>query len=312
MSADVVYIEAITKSEAISLTTAIKTHVDEIVRHESLALPALARMWKAEGWRSMGYKSFNDWATHEFTQSAKHVYRLKDVALVDEAVRQINGGTPLPLKEITIRQLKQFDVETKAEIVKNAFELASAQGKAQPQAPEYAHAIAQHEARQHASRYAPIGTMVRMGDITAEQGAQLSQAVDKLNPVLRGVMVSFIYTTKLRDANLIAPIAEMVERDNEKPSRILEEMKTLGTLAGTPLSEATLTDLQLARQNASREYREEAIQKRVERGQSVPVDVVLDKSNAVYSAKAIFHALGKDTAYAVMVKLAELLAESDE
>lgn len=149
-----------------------------------------------------------------------------------------------------------------AEAYQKAQEIAAAEGDEQISVQHMQQAVAQIKTKQTVfqSRYYVVSHAVATGEITAEAGRQMVEALDKLIPNLRGDVVQLMGKFSLTCPELIAPLAEMFSRQGtEKESKVLPEILT-GFLGGTPLNKANMTDLAQARREAALEHAAEAVE----------------------------------------------------
>lgn len=241
----VLIIPAMTEAEA-------RECVQQINDHIGSARQWALKLYEQRGWAALGYASFKDCAQAEFKQSYQHVYKLLAAAQIDSHM----GENNIPLRHI--QQLKVLaSPEAQREAYRNAKQMAASEGSRQVTERHVEASVKVLQAKEQVfqSRYYVLGHMVTMGDITANVGMEMHNALEKLKPKLRGDILQVIAKFGLSCAALIPPLAEMFERQGtDKESKTLAALLATGCLGGVPLAQATLTDLENARREAQMEH----------------------------------------------------------
>jgi len=292
-----------TRQEAEECISIIKASLADARKH---ALD----LYQREGWRALGYLSFKECAEAEFGRSYQHLYRLKDAALIEQDLRESSAGEWLPatVPERHLRALKT--ALTTPEARSEAYILAQDAAKAEGEAVTERHvqkAVEIVKAKQVASRYAVIGHMVAMGEVTAFEGAAMSQHIDRLKPKIRGDVMQVIAQHGLTCPDLVPNIGQMFDRSPQTPSKTLATILATGHVAGVPLRKATMTDLVRAGWEASYEHAAERIEQQRAAGKVVVEPIVIN----VYKGDPLktFRALKKALPAADLIALQRLITD---
>lgn len=300
---DIAIVEPMTRDEALDCLRAIKDRLRE-ARQKALEL------YQREGWKALGYDSFKACAEAEFGNSFQHLYRLKDAALIEKALRESPAGELLPanVPERHLRVLKAAleTPEDRSDAYIRAQDAAKAEGTAVTER-HVQKGVEVVKAKQAASRYAVIGHMVAMGEVTAFEGAAMSQHIDKLKPKIRGDVMQVIARHGVSCPDLVPALGEMFDRNPENPSKTLATILQTGHVAGVPLRKATMTDLNRARQEASYEHAAEQIEQQRAAGKTVIEPIVIN----VYKGDPLktFRALKKALPAADLIALQRLITD---
>jgi hypothetical protein len=208
-----------------------------------------------------------------------------------------------PIKELHVRSTGIVNLlpTEQAEAYRKAQELVQAEGGGQITTRHVQEAVTLVKTKQTVfqSRYYVVSHAVATGEITADVGRQMVEALDKLIPKLRGDVVQLMGKFSLTCPELIAPLAEMFSRQGtDKESKVLPEILT-GYLGGTPLNKANMTDLAQARRDAALEHAAEAVeakrQQAAETGESLiePVTLVVFPGDREKSLASLQRDLGE-------------------
>ncbi|GAB4528552.1 MAG: hypothetical protein OHK0046_47500 [Anaerolineae bacterium] len=251
------------RHEAEQCLNAIRTSYANVERAGYAQLQAdIGRLYKGQGWLALGYPSFYACVQQEFPQSYQHIYRLKDAALISEAVSPMGeNGEKRQIPERHARELKALP---DPDAQKRAYDLAATkaqmEGRAAPVLEDVTEAVeqVQMEIEVSESPYRVVSHMAVTGDITYGEARDIQDALEAVQNVpVRSQIVQIIGQHGLSDADLIPELAGLFARKDADKSKVLAEVLAAGTLAGTPLLEATVSDLREARRQAAAEYRDE-------------------------------------------------------
>lgn len=304
---DIQIIEPMTRTEAEACVASIKAHMSD-ARQKALEL------YQRKGWEALGYESFRACAEKEFGQSWQHVYRLKNIAEAEQELRAASPvGEPLP-EQIPGRHLRALSTlptpEQKAKAYQKAQQLAKIEGAAEVTERHVRTAVAVEntEKEVYEGKYAVLGQMVATGQLALMTANEMTQHLEKAKPKTRGLIIQLIARWGLTCAELIPELAQMFDREGtEKASKVLPVILKTGSIAGTPLVKANLTDLGRAKYEASLEHKADAVQKQIEQKPTVqPVIVTLYKGDPVRTLKELKRA---GLTVADLIKLQDLIAE---
>jgi len=155
-----------------------------------------------------------------------------------------------------------------------------------------------------------VSHMVTRGEITVTAAKAMTEALDKLAPKIRGMVVQLIARYGLTCPDLVSPLGEMFSREGTpKASKVLATVLATGYLGSTALKSANLTDLAEAKEEARLEHIAEAVSQKSHLGYTVQaVIVTVYRGNAKRTLKALKEALSLDD----LAALAGLLEEERE
>lgn len=297
--------EGLTLSPAPSRPEMTREEARAAVEQMRMSIDTLRRVAldfaRRKGWAALGYPSLRACLESELRYSWQHGYRLIRAGEVQEEIEAFSpqGETPPLLPTKHALALSHLDSpEDRYEAWKSAGEIASTEGPETPIAERHIRlSVALVSARKTvlASPYFIVGQMMTVGDITPFVALEMVRELEKLPPRKRGYIVQLMASPGLTCPALIAPLAGMFERKSGEESKVLPEVLAAGTLGGTPLARATLSDLGRANYEASLEHASEADarppvhdwQTKVE-----PVIVTVYKGNGARSVEALRRALG--------------------
>lgn len=281
-----------TEAEARSCVQQIKAKMADARR--------LAReLYERQGWKALGYASFQACAEVEFGYSFQHVYRMVDAAQLEDELMQHSpvGETRLPMPERHLRVLKQLN--TPAERVAadlNARQMAHSEGVKVPTTKHYVTSVQlqQQKTEVFKTKYHIVGYMVTMGEITVPAAKDMTERLEKLKPRIRGEVVRVMAQHGIACPELITEIGQMIDRPVDKPSLTLQTILATGRLAGTPLKQATMSDLKRARAEAQQQHLSEALEKERETKNIIPVIITVYRGDPGRTLKALVQALSED------------------
>jgi hypothetical protein len=249
---DITIIQPMTRDEAITCIQSLKRDLQG-ARRKAIEFKERA------GWKALGYESLALCLESELGYSFQHGYRLLAAAEVERDLLDSHLGESIPttLPERHARVLSRL--KTPAERVKaygNAQSMATSEGESAVTTRhiEQSVRLVEIERQVIGSKYNPIAHAMTTGVITPPVALAMVQAVEDLVPKKRGYIMQLLAKHGLTCADLIAPIAAMFDRPPGKESYVLPEILNAGTLGGTPLSKATLADLNRANYEARQQH----------------------------------------------------------
>lgn len=248
------------------------------------------------GWKALGYSSLAQCFEKELGKSFQTGYRQLKVALVERNIRQ-HSSLPSSIPERHVRDtgLAQLQPVQQAEAYQNARQMAAAEGKDAPTAEHVKRSVQIISSRLevYSTRYHVVSHMVTRGEITVAAAKEMTDALDKLQPKIRGMVVQLIARHGLTCPALVSPLGEMFSREGTgKASKVLATVLATGYLGSTLLKSANLTDLAQAREEARLEHISEAISQQSHLGNGVQaVIITVYRGNAKRTLKALKDAL---------------------
>ena len=262
-------------------------------------------MAKQEGWKLLGYESFQAWAKGEFDVSWQQVYNIKAAAEFDA---ELSLYSPLgeiyhiPVKHATqLRKLKT--PESRVRAYQMAEQQALAQGKETPTERIVEQVVYSIKAEETVfeSAYQVVRQALAEATITAPQARQITLELDRLkDEPARAFVQKLMASYGLNNPDLVYPLGHkfLNERQKGKLSYVLDEIEaTNGRLAGTPLARAHLRDLQRANAEAQQQHiaesEEQRHQQMLANGEVIPEQFALTlwKHAPVRSAKELIRLL---------------------
>lgn len=318
------------EAEARSLTNEIRADLRR-ARDNVLAI------YQREGWKSLGYGSFRDWAMGEFEVSWQQVYNMKAAAEFDNELSLFSArgeAYQIPVKHAT--QLRKLDTpEARVRAYQLAEQQASAQGKDAPteKIVEAAVIAVKAEETVFESPYPVVRQMLAEASLTAPQAKQITLELNELkDEAAQAYIQKLMADYGLTNPELVFPLGHkfLNERRTGKVSTVLQEIEnTKGFLDGTPLSRATVNDLKRANAQGHSEHRSDGVeqkrQKQMATGQPIEEQFALTlwKNGPIRSAKelikrlppkdleAVFHLLAQKLGYVQTDAYAQLLEDED-
>jgi hypothetical protein len=325
-SSDTQIIFPMDEAEARSITSEIRSHLRDC-RNKVL------RMAQEEGWRLLGYESFQDWAKGEFDVSWQQVYNIKAAAEFDQELSLYSPQGEIyqiPIKHATqLRKLK--NPESRVRAYNMAERMAGAQGKEAPTEKIVADAVNTLQAEETAldSPYPVVRHMLAASEITSLQAEQIVFELDRLrDEPAQGFVQDYMGKYGLKHPELIYPIGHkfLNERQRGKRSYVLDEIdRTGGYLAGTYLSKATPKDLMRANKEAEEQHIAEGVAKKQAEMRAAGILIeeqfalTLWRNSPIKSVKelirllppkdleAVFHLLAKELGYVASEAMSEIV-----
>jgi phage protein U len=297
------------------LTNEIRIHLG----HLSDARDKILQVYRAEGWKALGYGSFSDYGKAEFGKSFQQVYNLRAAAEFDEELNLYSSEGEI--YEIPVNHAKELrklkTPEKRVRAYQKAEQMAKAQGKDAPTQKIVEDAIHVMEAEEvvEESPYAVVRQMLAEASLTAPQAKQITLELNRLNDEpAQAYIQSLMARYRLNNPDLVYPLGYkyLDDRKKGKSSKVLDEIdRTNGYLAGTPLSRAILNDLSRANAEAQAEYISGGVeQKRLEllsEGKPLPIQFALTlwKNAPVKSVKELIRLLPPKDLEAMLILLAQ-------
>lgn len=262
------------------------------------------------GWKALGCSSLAQCFEKELGKSFQTGYRQLKVALVERNIRTHSDlPSPIPERHVRGTGLAQLQPVEQAEAYQNARQMAAAEGKPSPTAEHVKRSVQIITSRLevYTTPYHVVSHMVTRGEITVTAAKAMTEALDKLAPKIRGMVVQLIARYGLTCPDLVSPLGEMFSREGTpKASKVLATVLATGYLGSTLLKSANLTDLAEAKEEARLEHIAEAVSQKSHLGYTVEaVIVTVYRGNAKRTLKALKEALSLDD----LAALAGLLEE---
>lgn len=304
MPEEVIYHPPMTEAEARQLIDEIREHLSVAARHEEMARRKAKLLYDTEAWRLLGYESFADCAETELGVGFQQAYRLLDAAKVDESLRE-ELGIEIVVPETYARHLKQLsEPGERADAYRSAERLAHHEGVSLA-ARHVQEAVRRKQIELKLdTEYRILGYLAEKGDMSLNTAQDVSEMLDKIypgNPDIGKQILAWIGRYSLIDARLIPELANMLMRQGTgRESKVLPEILHAGTIGGTPFGQATMTDLERAREEARNEHIAEAQEKKrqeqLANGEVViePVVTTVYKGDPSKTLEALKQALGPD------------------
>lgn len=295
-------IAPLSTEQARTLTAEIRLHYQNAAQQMAAVRAKIRLMHERDGWRVLGYANFVEWVERELPIKQAQAYRLLNAAHLDELLE-----LPEPLPEAHSRLLAALKTP---EAKQQAYQQAQFIAKAENSPVLQRHidtAVEMVKALRTSEKYAPVAQMVATGGITASQGAALTKALDQVPPHCLNSIFELIALYELRNAELIEPIAALVQRklDKEDTSLILVSVLN-GTLGGVPLRDATMTDYENERYKAQMQHIEDSNAEAVAAGKVLPIEVMIYPDKPALTVHALKMAL---TTLQFEALLAEMMKE---
>lgn len=273
--------------------------LSEIKGHLRTARRKILELYEREGWRALGYESFQECMEQELDYSFQHGYRLVIAEKIEQSIRVLPGANPLPADPIPERHLRVLgkyadNPNDQRRIYEDAQALAATEGAgAKVKTKHVEESALLHETRVmvQKSRYFLPAQMMVKGEITPAEAKQMIDAIERLKPVQRSEVLKLMAGPGLRCADLVEPIGNMFDRPLGKESKVLPEILNAGTLGGTPLVKAVAADLQRANYEAQQQHIAEEVEKR--RPVIEPVIITIYKGDPKRTFKELQRGLGE-------------------
>lgn len=194
----------------------------------------LQRMYEYEGWKTLGYDSWDAYLREAFDYSVSYLSRLNTQVQINQ---QLNANLP----ERQTRALKQLDSPEQRQ---QAYTVAKELAHAEASSISLRHVqmgVERVQARQRVmdSRHRVVQVMLSSDELSVLDANRMIEALDGLDAICYGKLVTILTEHGLRDPALIAPFADMIQRDSVTLQRIL----TTGTINEVPIRDAGLADL---------------------------------------------------------------------
>lgn len=257
--------------------------------------------YERKGWKALGFKSFEDCARDCFGKSSQYIYQIKDAGKMEQQMLSAGAEISPDAPERHFRSLKTRLTTTEERVAAYgiAKQLARAEGRDEPTEKHIDIGIAEQEQRDqvNTSPFRLVSSMMNDGSITPKTGVKMITYLNLLPPSVVGQVLDLIARYGLSDPDLIPELGEMFSRGNE--SYTLPPIIASGTVSGTPLAKATMTDLKKAKREAAMQHQsEELAAKRTQaiaNGQPLVEEVTttLYKGDIERTVRALRRALGE-------------------
>lgn len=255
-----------------------------IVARDKMQARDLKSMYELEGWKALGYGSWDDYLHGAFDYSAGYLSRLNSQVQINY---QLAGNLP----ERQTRALKKLDgVEKRKEAYQTAKRLADAEGgDLSLRHVEMGVKQVSMKEQVHGSKHRVVSVMMDAGDISPVGAVKMIDALDKLDDVTYGKVITIVAEHGLSDAQLILPFADMVNRESRTLARIL----ATGHINNQPIGSASLADLKVEKAFSQTEIIGDKVEKKrkdaVEQGQVAIIAYVVTvyENDPVRTLKAL-------------------------
>jgi hypothetical protein len=218
-------------------------------------------LYTREGWKALGYTSLKECFITELGASWQHGYRLINAAEVDQDLSEFSPiGENFVIPVTHARHLHKLPSEKRYVAYDRAKTLASTEGAKQVTARHVEKAVEQIEAEISLQDNPVVARAVAAGEITPADGVKIHHELTALPLQHQAKVLTIMTEHGLRDPRLVAPLAEMATRPAGRVSKVLEEIERTGYVAGVPLREASLSDLEKLKEEARREHISEGIE----------------------------------------------------
>jgi hypothetical protein len=291
------------RAEAEAALQAIASAVDASLRAVETARSTLQalradvlRFYARRGYEALGYVSFSQFAQSELRGSLQLAYQLKDCAEIELSL--IESGIDVPVDTPTrwLRELMPLKSDKNALALAYHHAQALAEAEGCPLSRKHFDAAVQYVQKYQAiisagSEYEPVIALVQAGKVAVDQADEIIDALKKIHPVQRRMLLHLTENAGISDPDLIAPLANTLAKSK---SRTKDEILATHAVNGVPLLHATVRDLEQAKSESARIYMEEQEQKRMQKYGVVPVVVTVFKGDAERTRAALERELGSD------------------
>jgi len=211
------------------------THKRIVARDKAQARD-LQSMYDLEGWRVLGYASWDDYLSQAFDYSKSYLSRLNANVKINHQLG--TGDNPLPERQT--RELKKLPEQLRAEGYETAKALAQAEG-AEVETRHMQTAVEQVETKQAVrdSDHRVISVMMDEGNLSPKDARLMCEQLDRLDIKTYSGVIQIIGQHGLSDATLIPQFADMVNRESRTLKRILKT----GHINDRPIAQASAEDL---------------------------------------------------------------------
>ncbi len=271
-----------------------------IVARDKMQARDLQSMYTLEGWKALGYDSWDAYLHDAFDYSDGYLSRLNSQV-------QINHQLEANLPERQTRALKKLDSpDLRQEAYQTAKRLADAEGgDLSLRHVEMGVKQVSMKERVHGSKHRVVSVMMDAGDVSPVGAVKMIDALDTLDDVTYGKVITIVAEHGLSDAQLILPFADMVNRESRTLARIL----ATGHINNQLIGSAGLADLQVEKAFSQTEIIGEKVEKKrqdaVEQGQVAIIAhvVTVYENDPVRTLKALKQVLSADD----LVSLREMI-----
>lgn len=228
--------------------------IETIKSHLRSARARLLDLHRREGWRALGYASFRDCAQAEFEKSASQIYRELTAAQVEE-----DTGSPIgEMPEYHARILARLESpEDRKSAYERAKVIAKAEGAAAPAGSHIESAVEalRREREVYDGKYRILAHLCSIGDMSVSDARRMSAVLDEAKPLEFGFGIQIIGPPYgLRNPALLRPLMDIWMRHQKRESITMRDIIASQTIAGVPVSEASVSDLNRALKEAQREH----------------------------------------------------------
>jgi len=224
----------------------------------------LRMMHDQEGWKALGYASWEVYMREAFDYSVSYLSRLN-------SQMQINHELESNLPERQTRALKKLNTSDRQQAYSIAQELAQAKNE-DIKLSDIETAVKQVEARKRvtSSKHRVVSVMMSSNELSVTDANVMVDALDTLDDKTYAKVISIV-AKGVSDPQLILPFANMVNRESITLNRIL----ATGYINDKPIKDASLADLDVEKFISQSERIADAVEKKrqdaIEQGQPVVI-----------------------------------------
>lgn len=246
-----------------------RTHRRIMARDKAQARD-LQSMYDLEGWKALGYASWDAYMNQALDYSVSYLSRLNSQV-------QINHQLEADLPERQTRELKKLKT---SEARQEAHETAKALAKAENGDLSLRHiemGVEQVQTKEKVrnSKHRVISVMMDSSRVSPVDALSYCAKLDTLNDRTYAKVITIIAEHGLNDGELISEFADMVNRE----SRTLDRILATGHINDKPIGKASLEDLRQEKRFSQSEWigeqQEKARQEAIEQGKPIVIAHVI-------------------------------------
>jgi len=227
---------------------------DRIQRRDAAQAKDLQVMHNLEGWKVLGYASWDDYLRKAFDYSKSYLSRLNSNITINHQL----GTDDDPLPERQTRPLNKLPEGLRPEAYATAKSLANAEdSELQVRHMEMASQQVKTKQAVRDSKHRVISVMMDGGDVSPKVALVMCETLDRLDVEIYAKVIQIIGQHGLSDAELILPFADMVNRESRTLTRILKT----GHINDKPIGQASFEDLKQEKRFSQTEIIGEKVEK---------------------------------------------------
>lgn len=280
----------------------------DIKDHEGNLRALVYDFYTREGWRALGYPSFEACAEREFDRSFQHLYRLVSATTLEQKLSELSPiGELVKLPETHARALKALPTpETQYEALQTAKQLAQAEGSDKVVQSHINKAVQVTAAKLRVSTIPLLSHLVNSGQMSVEDADHIGSELARFKPQTRGYIFQLIAKADgISSAGVVRFIGQQYERPDDKVAQlVIATLNVTGCLGGVPLRSANMTNAHHELDEARKEIESDELPKVDDYG---PVNLTVWERGERHSAEAIATIVNKAWALNVHRWLGEIL-----